>query len=300
MASVGPADLDPSIGRPSEHMIMPARHGGAAFPMSRSRMPRGYAPAPRDTRPAVDAHVRGAGMHGSRRRREVPIYDRATGRMIGFKIVDDDYNYSRGYGMGAASQEGRTAAPRARELDEYEAPAYARGAADFADDSMVDERYGRRAEPPARRERPQAQSRSNMRGGAAQDFADEEPAMSYERGGAAYDESDVDAILSNVKKTMMEQRRGRAAPEEAFEAEETAPAAGRRGRAQADDCHSIVTCVKGGCHTCLSRHPDGCECRSCSSTRYLGRSDAGDSGARPEVRPQKPRTTTRGPRPQDF
>ena len=298
MASVGPADLDPSVGRASEHMIMPARHGGSAFPMGRSRAPpRGFAPAPRDVRPAADAHVRGAGMHGSRRRREIPIYDRATGRMVGFKTVeDDDYYYGRGYGMSAPRQEGR-AAPRAREVDEYEAPAYARGAADFADDTVVDERYGRRVDAPPRRERPQEQSRTNMRGGAAQDFADDEP-MSFEHGGAAYDESDVDAMLSNVKKTLMEQRRGRAAPEDAFEAEEFAPT-GRRGRAQADDGHSIVTCAKGGCHTCLSDHPDGCKCRSCSA-RSMGRSDAGNSGARSDLRTQKPRTTTRGPRPQDF
>lgn len=310
MASVGPADMDPSAGRPTEHMLMPTRHGGAPFPPSWRSRPgppraRGFAPSPRDGRPPMqDARAQGAS--GASRSREVPLYDRATGQLIGYKaVVDPSPSYSqRGYGASAPRPTDVRMA--SREFDEYEPPAtasYARGGAGFAaDDSYVDERWGR-PEAPTRigggDDRAYQQPHVSMRGGA---MADEDE-QQFAHGGAAYDEArEVDSILSSVKKTLMEQRRartaGRAAPEsDEYDARDAAPAAtmSRRGRAEPEESHTFAKCEKGGCHACMSRHPGDCECRSCS--RSTGRAAA---PATTNARPQKSRTTTRGPRPQDF
>lgn len=313
MASVGPTDIDPSAGRPTEHMLAPGRHGGApANPARRMRgaaPARGFAPPPtRDTRSAAAvAHSRGAAPSGSR---EVPVYDRATGRVVGYQRVADAPSAApRGYGASAPRM-APAPAPRAREFDEYEppAPAYARGGADLGmDDSYVDERWGR-PEAPVRTEAPSGRLRMNMRGGAASDYPVAAPEEEFVHGGAqaAYDEArEVDKIMNVVKKSLAEERRtrttGRAAavaePASEYDIDDRAPpASSRHGRADPSQPHSFATCVKGGCHVCLSQHARDCQCNSCYS-RSAGRAAPSDA---PAPRMQKPRVAARGPRPQDF
>lgn len=301
MISTGPKDIAPSASRPTEHLLMAPRHGGAPMQMSLQQARR----APPAPMPAGLPAERSRGAA----RQQQPVFDGRSGEFRGFRESPMPMQRPppqhaapppmRGAGRAAPMAPQFASDPRQfdpRQFQQTEAPAFARGGTPAFDapEPTFDPRWTHPEQAPM-------MSQAGAMRGAAEPGAfagDDEP--SHFHGGALSFEEDrmATAIAQKMTAKFLEIQRaqgGARATGQAEAATEPAPF---------DDGHTIPMCAHGGCDVCLAGHPDGCRCTACCTGRRAGRAPATAAVAPAAPAPTKQRPATkkssRGPRPQDL